>query len=251
MDNNEFLTIQEFIQKYEVPDVRIRRRIRKYRLVDPQKLEGVLTERYDKGVGNVILLKEDFWVKELEAIAKETAYAVPLKRSEEALKRSDEPEPNRLSAEPTAYAVVPEQSSEISSQLEEPLKRSEEPKPNRRSAEPTAYAPDQITVDREFLEILKEDRAEKKDWIKKYESLLIDYKAKDNELVEREKFLQGLIEKIITDARNTKQLLSSQINHLQKQLQVPKKGVSSQVGEEVEFENGNFTESQENQNTGI
>ena len=27
MDNNEFLTIQEFIKKYEVPDVRIRRRI--------------------------------------------------------------------------------------------------------------------------------------------------------------------------------------------------------------------------------
>ena len=78
-------------------------------------------------------------------------------------------------------------------------------------------------LSREFLEILKEDRAEKKDWIKKYESLLGDYKAKDKELVEREGFLQGLIEKIITDAKNTKQLLASQINHLQKQLHAPKK----------------------------
>ena len=206
MDNNEFLTIQEFIKKYEVPDVRIRRRIRKYRLIEPQKLEGVLSERHDKGVGNIILLKEDFWVKELEAVAKETAYAVPPKRSEEAPKRSEETEPNRLGD--------------------------------------TAYAPDQVTVDREFLEILKEDRAEKKDWIKKYESLLGDYKAKDNELVEREKFLQGLIEKVITDARNTKQLLASQINHLQKQLHAPKKE------EGIEFENGNFTESEEDQATG-
>jgi len=196
MNNNDFLTIQEFIQKYEVPDVRIRRRIRKYKLIDPQKLEGVLSERQDRGVGNVILLKEDFWVKELEAVAKDTAYAVPLKRSEEINQ-------NRLSG--------------------------------------TAYAPDQITIDREFLDILKEDRAEKKDWIKKYESLLGDYKDKDNQLAEREKFLQGLIEKIITDARNTKHLLVSQINHLQKQLHTPNKE------EGIEFENGNFTESEEEQ----
>ncbi len=223
MNNNEFLTIQEFIKKYEVPDVRIRRRIRKYRLIDPQKLEGVLSERYDKGVGNIILLNEDFWVKELEAVAKKPAYAPPLKQSEEAPKQSDRIEPDRLSA--TAYAP--------------PVKQPEEAEPNRLSD--TAYAPGQISVDREFLEILKEDRAEKKDWIKKYESLLGDYKAKDNELAEREKFLQGLIEKIITDARNTKQLLASQINHLQKQLHAPKKE------EGIEFENGNFTESEENQ----
>ena len=230
MDNNEFLTIQEFIKKYEVPDVRIRRRIRKYRLVDPQKLEGVLTERYDKGVGNVILLNENFWVKELEAVAKDTAYAEPLKRSEEAPKRSDEIEPNRLSDTPTAYAEPLKRS-------EEAPKRSDEIEPNRLSG--NAYAPDQVTIEREFLEILKEDRAEKKDWIKKYEAVLGDYKAKDNELAEREKFLQGLIEKIITDAKNTKQLLAAQINHLQKQLHVPKKE------EGIEFENGNFTESEE------
>ena len=210
MNNNDFLTIQEFIQKYDVADIRIRRRIRKYRLVDPQKLEGNLSERHDKGVGNIILLKEDFWVKELEVAPQETAYAVPLKRSEEPTKRS-----------------------------EEPLKRSDEIEPNRLSG--TAYAPSQpgagqVVVDQEFLEILKEDRAEKKDWIKKYESLLGDYKAKDKELVEREKFLQGLIEKVISDARNTKQLLASQINHLQKQLHAPKKE------EGIEFESGNFTE---------
>jgi len=225
MTNNEFLTIQEFIQKYDVADIRIRRRIRKYRLVDPQKLEGNLSERHDKGVGNIILLKEDFWVKELGAVAIETAYAVPPKRSEEALKRSDENDQNRLSGTPEA----PKRSAEI--------------EPNRLSD--TAYAPDQITVDREFLEILKEDRAEKKDWIKKYESLLGDYKAKDNELVEREKFLQSLIEKIITDAKNTKQLLASQINHLQKQLHAPKKDPPfGEAGEGIKFENGNFTEAE-------
>ena len=61
MTKNDFLTIQEFIQKYEVPDIRIRRRIRKFRLMDPQKLEENLSERYEKGVGNIILLKENFW----------------------------------------------------------------------------------------------------------------------------------------------------------------------------------------------
>jgi hypothetical protein len=229
MDNNEFLTIQEFIKKYEVPDVRIRRRIRKYKLVDPQKLEGVLSERHDKGVGNVILLKEDFWVKELEAVAKETAYVTPPKQFEEAPKQSVEVEAEHIRDTVPAYEV--------------PLKRSAETEPNRLSD--NDYAPEQITVDREFLEILKEDRAEKKDWIKKYESLLGDYKAIDNELVEREKFLQGLIEKIITDARNTKQLLASQINHLQKQLHAPKKE------EGIEFENGNFTESEEDEKTDV
>ena len=221
MTNNEFLTIQEFIQKYDVADIRIRRRIRKYRLTDPQKLEGVLSERHDKGVGNIILLKEDFWAKELEVAAQETAYAVPLKRS-------DENDQNRLSGTP------------------EPLKRSDEIEPNRLSG--TAYAPGQITVDQEFLEILKQDRAEKKDWIKKYEALFVDYKAKDKELVEREKFLQSLIEKVISDARNTKQLLASQINHLQKQLHAPKKDSSfSEAGEGIEFENGNFTEPEQDQ----
>ncbi|MCX6720358.1 MAG: hypothetical protein NTW11_00945 [Candidatus Staskawiczbacteria bacterium] len=220
MTTNEFLTIQEFIQKYDVADIRIRRRIRKYRLVDPQKLEGNLSERHDKGVGNIILLKEDFWVKELEISAQETAYAVPLKRS-------DENDQNRLSGTP------------------EPLKRSEEIEPNRLSATAYAPAPGQVTVDQEFLEILKEDRAEKKDWIKKYESLLVDYKDKDKELVEREKFMHGLIEKIITDARNTKQLLASQINHLQKQLHAPKKNPPfSEAGEESEPEDGNFTETE-------
>ena len=219
MTQNDYLTIQEFIQKYDVADIRIRRRIRKYRLTDPQVLEGNLSERYDKGVGHIILLKEDFWVKELEATAQETAYA-------QALKRSEEIEPNRLSGTPTAYA--------------EPLKRSEEA--TKRSEEIIG----QITVDREFLEILKEDRAEKKDWIKKYESLLGDYKAKDSELVEKEKFMQGLIEKIIADARNTKQLLASQINHLQKQLHAPKKE------EGIEFENGDFIETEkEDQETNI
>jgi len=203
MTNNDFLTIQEFIQKYEVADIRIRRRIRKYRLTDPQKLEGNLSERYDKGVGHVILLKEDFWAEELGATAQETAYAVPLKRSEEI-------EPNRLSG--------------------------------------TAYAPGQVAVDQEFLEILKQDRAEKKDWIKKYDSLFVDYKAKDKELVEREKFLQGLIEKIITDAKNTKHLLASQINHLQRQLHAPKKNPPfGEAREGIEFENGNFTESETDQ----
>lgn len=205
MNTNEFLTIQEFIQKYEVPDIRIRRRIRKYRLVDPKKLEGILTKRYEKGVGNVILLKEDFWVKELEAVAKKTAYAVPPKRLEVT-------EQNSLSSEQTAYAV--------------PISRSD-------------VGPDQIVIDREFLELLKEDRIEKKDWIKKYDSLLIDYKAKDKELVEREKFLQGLVEKVIADARTTKKMLASQINHLQKQLHTPKKE------EGIEFDNGNFTESED------
>ena len=124
-----------------------------------------------------------------------------------------------------------------------PLKRSDEA--TKRSEE---IEPDQITVDREFLEILKEDRAEKKDWIKKYESLLGDYKAKDNELVEREKFLQGLIEKIITDAKNTKQLLAAQINHLQKQLHAPKKDQPfGETGEGIKFENGSFTESEESE----
>jgi hypothetical protein len=225
MDNNEFLTIQEFIQKYEVPDIRIRRRIRKYRLIDPQKLEGVLSERHDRGVGNVILLKEDFWVKELGAVAKETVHTLPPKQSEEI-------ETNRLSD--AAYAPPP-------SKAEETIIRSDDNEPNNLTD--ATYGQDQITVDREFLEILKEDRAEKKDWIKKYETLLVDYKAKDNELVEREKFMQGLIEKIITDARNTKQLLASQINHLQKQLHTPKKE------EGIEFENGNFSESEEDQST--
>jgi len=220
MNKNDFLTIQEFIQKYDVADIRIRRRIRKYRLVDPQKLEGNLSERHDKGVGNIILLKEDFWVKELEVMPQETAYAVPLKRSEE----NDQ---NRLSGTP------------------EPLKRSGEIEPNRLSG--TAYAPGQIAVDREFLEILKEDRAEKKDWIKKYESLLSDYKAKDNELIEREKFMQGIIEKVIGDARNTKQLLMSQINYLQKQLHVPKKPGFEPAGEEIKYDDGNFTETAEKQ----
>jgi len=241
MDNNEFLTIQEFIKKYEVPDVRIRRRIRKYRLIDPQKLEGVLTERHDKGVGNVILLKEDFWVKELEATAKEAAYVAPINRPEEAPKRYEEPESNRLSD--TAYAPPIKQHDEAIKPSEPAPRQAEEPESNRLND--TAFASDQITIDREFLEILKEDRAEKKDWIKKYESLLGDYKAKDKELVEREKFLQGLIEKVITDARNTKQLLASQINHLQKQLHAPKKE------EGIEFENGTFTESEEKQTTDI
>lgn len=206
MNHNDFLTIQEFIQKYDVADIRIRRRIRKYRLTDPQILEGNLSERYDKGVGNIILLKEDFWVKELEVSAQETAYAVPLKRSAEPLKRSDENDQNRLSGTP------------------EPLKRSAEN--------------GQVTIDQEYLEILKEDRAEKKDWIKKYESLLGDYKAKDAELIEREKFMQGIIEKVIGDARNTKQLLMSQINYLQKQLHAPKKD------EQIKSEDGNFTEAE-------
>ena len=223
MGSNDFLTIQEFIQKYDVADIRIRRRIRKYKLVNPQILEGNLSERHDKGVGNIILLKEDFWVKELEAVPKETAYAEPLKRSDEALKRSDENDQNRLSGTP------------------EPLKRSDEIEPNRLSD--SAYATDQILVDKEFLEILKQDRAEKKDWINKYDALFGDYKAKDNELVEREKFLQSLIEKVISDARHTKQLLASQINHLQKQLHTPKKE------EGIQFENGDFTESEETQAT--
>jgi len=210
MTQNEFLTIQEFIQKYDVADIRIRRRIRKYKLTYPQKLEGNLSERYDRGVGHIILLKEDFWVKELGATAQETAYAVPPKRSDEPLKRSEEIEPKRLSG--------------------------------------TAYAPGQVTVDQELLEMLKEDRAEKKDWIKKYESLLVDYKAKDNELIEREKFMHGLIEKIITDARNTKQLLASQINHLQKQLHAPKKDRPfDEAKEGIKFDNGNFTEAEQDQ----
>ena len=149
MNNNEFLTIQEFIQKYEVPDIRIRRRIRKYRLIEPQKLEGVLSERYDKGVGNVILLKEDFWVKELEAVAKDTAYAVPTKRSDEATKRYEEPlsrseeiEPNRLSD--TAYAVPIKQSEEVTQQ-------SDEVKPS--SSSDAANTSEQITIDREFLAV--------------------------------------------------------------------------------------------------
>ena len=209
MNNNDFLTIQEFIQKYDVADIRIRRRIRKYRLTDPQILEGNLSERYDKGVGHIILLKEDFWTKELEVSAEETAYAVPLKRYPEPLKRSDEIEPNRLSG--TAYAP----------------------------------GPGQVTIDQEFLEILKEDRAEKKDWIKKYESLLGDYKAKDDQLIEREKFMQGLIEKIITDARNTKQLLAAQINHLQKQLHAPKKDPPfGEAREGIKYDDGNFTETE-------
>jgi len=208
MTNNDFLTIQEFIQKYEVADIRIRRRIRKYKLTDPQKLEGNLSERYDKGVGNVILLKEDFWAKELQATPTETAYAVPLKRSDENDQNRLSGTPNRLSG--TDYAV----------------------------AEGVRHEVRHEGIDKEFLEILKEDREEKKEWIKKYESLLIDYKAKDNQLAEREKFLQGLIDKIITDARNTKQLLISQINHLQKQLVTPKKE------QNVEFENGNFTETE-------
>jgi len=216
MSKNDFLTIQEFIQKYEVADIRIRRRIRKYKLTDPQKLEGNLSEKYEKGVGNIILLKESFWVKELEVSAteteEETAYAVPLKRSPDRLSGLTENDQNRLSG--------------------------------------PAYAPGQVTVDQEFLDILKEDRAEKKEWVKKYDSLLVDYKDKDNQLAEREKFLQGLIEKIIEDARNTKHLLMSQINHLQKQLQVPKKGQPIQTGEpdqdeEFKFENGNFTENKE------
>ena len=216
MPNNEFLTIQEFIQKYDVADIRIRRRIRKYRLVDPQKLEGNISERHDKGVGNIILLKEDFWVKELQASVEETAYAVPLKRSEGPTKR-----------------------------FEEPLKRSDEIEPNRLSGTAYAPGPGQVTIDQEFLEILKEDRAEKKDWIKKYESLLGDYKAKDDQLIEREKFMQGLIEKIITDARNTKQLLAAQINHLQKQLHAPKKDPPfGEAREGIKYDDGNFTETE-------
>jgi hypothetical protein len=227
MNNNDFLTIQEFIQKYDVADIRIRRRIRKYRLTDPQILEGNLSERYDKGVGNIILLKEDFWVKELEVMPQKTAYAEPLKRS-------DENDQNRLSGTP------------------QPLKRSDENDPNRLSG--TAYAVGQagvgqIAIDQEFLEILKEDRAEKKEWIKKYESLLIDYKAKDTQLAEREKFLQGLIEKIITDAKNTKHLLVSQINHLQKQLHAPKKPGFEPAEPEIKFENGNFTEADSTETT--
>jgi len=224
MSNNDFLTIQEFIQKYEVPDIRIRRRIRKFKLMEPQKLEGNLSERYDRGVGNVILLKEDFWVKELEALPKETAYAVPTKRSPEPLKRSDENEQNRLSGQPnrlsgTDYAVDQGVGHLIGHEI------------------------GQITIDQEFLDILKEDRVEKKEWIKKYESLLVDYKAKDTQLAEREKFLQGLIDKIITDAKNTKHLLVSQINHLQKQLHAPKKNQPfSEEGDSIEFENGTFTE---------
>ena len=214
MSNNDFLTIQEFIQKYEVADIRIRRRIRKYKLTDPQKLEGNLSERYEKGVGNIILLKEDFWAKELEVMPAETAYAGPLKRSDEPLKRSTENEPNRLSG--TAYAdnlPAGRQGQEIG----------------------------QVVIDQEFFDILKEDRAEKKEWIQKYESLLVDYKAKDKELVEREKFLQGLIEKIISDAKNTKQLLTSQVNYLQKQLHAPKKNPTlDEVRERIE--DGNFTE---------
>ena len=70
-------------------------------------------------------------------------------------------------------------------------------------------------------------------------------KAKDDQLIEREKFMQGLIEKIITDARNTKQLLASQINHLQKQLHAPNKE------EEVKFDDVNFTETKQDQTTDI
>lgn len=228
MSKNDFLTIQEFIQKYEVADIRIRRRIRKYKLTDPQKLEGNLSEKYEKGVGNIILLKEDFWAKELEVAPQETAYAQPLKRS-------DENDQNRLSGTPTAYA--------------QPLKRS--PEPLKRSDEFSDENSELITIDKEFLDILKEDRAEKKEWIQKYENLLVDYKAKDNQLLEREKFFQGLVGKVIDDARNTKHLLMSQISHLQKQLQVPKKGggfasrgtdEESSDGDEIKFENGNFTE---------
>ena len=105
-----------------------------------------------------------------------------------------------------------------------------------------------MAVDKDFLDMLKEDRAEKKDWIKKYESLLGDYKAKDNELIEREKFMQGIIEKVIGDARNTKQLLMSQINYLQKQLHAPKKNPPfGEAKEGIEFENGNFTEADQDQ----
>ena len=228
MDKNSFLTIQEFIQKYDVADIRIRRRIRKYKLVEPQKLEGNLSERHDKGVGNIILLKEDFWVKELDAVAKETAYAEPLKRSDENSQNRLSGTPDRLSG--TAYAVPPEAPSQAE------LNRLSE----------SALADNQVAIDREFLELLKEDRAEKKDWIKKYESLLGDYKAKDNELIEREKFMQGIIEKVIGDARNTKQLLVSQINYLQKQLHAPKKDPpfgESQEG--IRFEDGNFSETEE------
>ena len=231
MNNNDFLTIQEFIQKYDVADIRIRRRIRKYKLVDPQKLEGNLSERHDKGVGNIILLKESFWVKELEAVAKETAYAQPLKRSDENDQNRLSGTPNRRSAESTDYAVPPE--TPVQAEL------------NRLSE--AALADNQVAIDKEFLEILKEDRAEKKDWIKKYDTLLVDYKAKDNELVEREKFLQGLIEKVISDARHTKQLLVSQIQHLQKQLHAPKEDQPfGEAGEGTDFENGNFTEAEEN-----
>ena len=121
----------------------------------------------------------------------------------------------------------------------------DEIEPNRLSGTAYAPTPGQVIVDQEFLEILKEDRAEKKDWIKKYESLLVDYKDKDKELVEREKFMHGLIEKIITDARNTKQLLASQINHLQRQLHAPQKNPPfTEAGEESEPEDGNFTETE-------
>jgi hypothetical protein len=61
--------------------------------------------------------------------------------------------------------------------------------------------------------------------------------------------MQGLIEKIITDAKNTKQLLMSQINHLQKQLHAPKKNPPfGESGEEVEPEDGNFTETEKGGN---
>jgi hypothetical protein len=248
MANNEFLTIQEFIQKYEVPDIRIRRRIRKFRLVEPQKLEGVLSERYERGVGNILLLNEDFWVKELEAIPKDTAYVEPLKRSEETPKHIDEPlkqseqiDTNRLSD--TAYASSVKSPEEEVKHSDVISSHPDQAELNRLSN--TIITEGQVIVDKEFLEILKEDRAEKKDWIKKYELLLVDYKAKDNELVEREKFLQGLVDKVITDAKTTKQLLVSQINHLQKQLHAPKKE------EGIEFENGNFAESEEKQDIDI
>ena len=80
--------------------------------------------------------------------------------------------------------------------------------------------------------------------------MLGDYKAKDNELIEREKFMQGIIEKVIGDARNTKQLLMSQINYLQKQLHAPKKNppLWGEAGDEVKSEDGNFTEAEPTEN---
>jgi hypothetical protein len=95
---------------------------------------------------------------------------------------------------------------------------------------------DKLWVDKNYFEILKEDRVERKDWQNRFLEKDRQFLEKDKELTQEKNYFKGLVEKIIMDARTTKQMLRAQINYLQKQLHAPKEP------KETKFEEGSFKE---------
>jgi hypothetical protein len=204
----EWLTIPEAAEFFEVSQRQVRRVVKKLILSgDPNakqyKIEGHFGTPGGKIFNSYVLLIKS---KKCYQLWQEKPNLLELVR--------------QLEKDKGKKIKVATQTEEVTTPMTTPLTTPTIPEMTTPIQEMTTPE-NKLLVDKDFLEMLKEDRVEKKEWIKKYDGLFVDYKAKDKELVEREKFLQSLIDKVINDAKNTKQMLKGQINYLQKQLHPP------------------------------